>query len=76
MVTPEELKQLKQAVSEALNTARRLERQHQTYLKQVETNGRSRARTTSYNANAANLSSSLKADIDHIKYLAKNMFNF
>lgn len=76
MVSADELKELKKAVSEALNTAERLERCHETYRRSMQESGFSRARTTSYNANASNLASVFKAEVESIKVLSKKLFYF
>lgn len=76
MVGVEELKELKKAVDAALNTAVRLERCHETYRRSMQKSGFSRARTTSYNANASNLAVVFKAEVQSIKVLSKKCFYF
>lgn len=65
-----ELEELRDAVKEALSTARRLDRCHRAYLAYREINGVSRARATTYVANSGNLATALKADISELRSLA------
>lgn len=70
MLDVTELEELRDAVKEALSTARRLDRCHSTYLAYRKEHGVSRARATSYVATSGNLATALKSDVDHLRVLA------
>lgn len=73
MISTAELIELRDLVREALNTSRKLERAHDSYIKRTTTEGFARSSTTSYNALAGNLTPQLKLEVKAIKALIKKL---
>ena len=72
MANTNDLINLKAALSEAIKTSKRLDRCHASYISKTQ-DGFSRAATTTYNANAASLATSLKSELEMV--LIKSLIN-
>ena len=75
MVDTKALEALRGAINEAVKISKRLDKCHKTYLDRTNSGGFSRAVTTSYSANASNLSIALESKLDTVKSLTQSTLN-
>ncbi|WP_199438379.1 hypothetical protein [Vibrio owensii] len=65
---------MRTALSEAIKSQRRLDNCHARYIEKTNTNGFSRALTTTYNANASSNAAALKSDMNTLKKATQAVF--
>lgn len=70
------LMKLREALSEAIKSQRRLDNCHLTYIEATNRDGFSRAKTTSYNARAASNAVMLQSDMSTLKNATNSIFSF